>query len=73
MGRIRIQFLVPDGQWHSEYIFDENINYNATSTEWSLLDLDFAETNYSIELVNDLIDATHVDVRFSDNMTTYSI
>ena len=45
MGSFRIQITLPNGQWHSKIIIDENINYSDTSTQWKLLDVDFTESN----------------------------
>ena len=44
MGRFRIQLLIPNGQLISKNKIDKNSIYSRTSTEWTLLSLDFTES-----------------------------
>ena len=41
MGRFRIQLLLEDNTWSTQYTIDKNNQYSDTSTEWKLLNLDF--------------------------------
>ena len=73
MGRIRIEFLVPNGKWFSKYVIDKNTNFNATSQGWTLLNLDFTETNYGIKLVFDQLDTALAVLCFSNVVITHPV
>ena len=45
MGRFRIQTLSEDNTSRSKFHMSKSSNYIFSSTEWSLLFLDFTETN----------------------------
>ena len=51
MGRFRIQLLLEDDTWNTQYTIAKNTQYNTTSTEWTLLILDFTVENYGIKLI----------------------
>ena len=46
MGRFSIDNLLDDNTWKNKYFIEENTQYSNTSTEWTLLSLDFTEENY---------------------------
>ena len=69
MGRLKIQFLIPKGQWYSKFLNEKK----TTSTEWTLSNIDFTESNYVIKLVIDEVDTTLADMCFSNIMITHSI
>ena len=73
MGRFRIDTLLDDDAWINKYIIMENTQYSNTSTEWTLLSLDFTEENYGIRLIYDRIDTAHADMSFSDITITHSV
>ena len=73
MGRFRIQFLLEDNIWSTHYIIPKNSQYSITSTEWTLLNLDFTVENYAIKLIYDLIDTAHADMCFSNISITHSV
>ena len=73
MGRFRFQLLFEDDTWITQYTIAKNIQYNTTSTEWTLLNLDFTVANYGIKLLYDQIDATHADMCFSNITKTHSV
>ena len=50
MGRFRIQLLLEDNTWSTQYTIAKNSQYSNTSTEWKLLNLDFTIENYGIKL-----------------------
>ena len=52
MVQSKIHFLI-DGTWETKYKNEKDTNYGATTTEWTLINLDFTEINYGIELIND--------------------
>ena len=43
MARFRIQFLLEDNTWSTRYKIPKNDRYSDTSTEWTLLNLNFTE------------------------------
>ena len=73
MGRFRIQLLLEDNTWSSQYTIAKNTQYTTTSTEWTLLNLDFTVENYGIKIIYDQIDTPHADMCFSNIMITHSV
>ena len=73
MGRFRIQLLLKDNTWNTQYTMDKNTNYSNASTDWSLLNLDFTIENYGIKLILDQIDTAHSDMCFSNITITHSV
>ena len=73
MGRFRIQLLLEDNTWSTQYTIAKNTQYSSTSTEWTLLNLDFTVENYGIKLVFDQIDTAHADMCFSNITITHSV
>ena len=73
MGRFRIQLLLEDNTWSTQYTIAKNSQYNNTSTEWKLLNLDFTVENFGIRLVYDEIDTPHADMCFSNIIITHSV
>ena len=73
MGRFRIQLLLDDKTWSTQYTISKNTQYSSFPTEWSLLNLDFTIENYGIKLVLDQIDTAHSDMGFSNITITHSV
>ena len=73
MGRFRIQLLLEDDTWSTQYTIPKNSQYSDNSTDWTLLNLDFTKTNYGIKLVYDQIDTAHADMGFSIISITHSV
>ena len=73
MGRFRIELLKDNNSWETQYTIEKNTQYSLTSTEWTLLSLDFANENYGIRLVYDRIDTAHADMCFSNITITHSV
>ena len=73
MGRFRIQLLLDDNTWENKYTIEKNSQFSDSSSEWSLLNLDFSEENYGIRLIYDRIDTAHADMCFSDITITHSV
>ena len=73
MGRFRIQLLLEDNTWDTQYTIAKNTQYSATSTEWTLLNLDFTEENYGTKLIYDQIETAHADMCFSNITITHSV
>ena len=73
MGGFRIQLLLEDNTWDTQYTIAKIVQYNSSSTEWSLLNLDFTIENYGIRLIYDRIDTAHADMCLSNIIITHSI
>ena len=73
MGRFTIQLLLSDNTWSSVYTIEKNTQFDDTSTEWTILNLDFTQEKYGIKLVYGGIDAPHADMSFSDITITHSV
>ena len=73
MGRFRIQLLLQDKIWSTRYNIPKNDRYSNSSTQWTLVNLNFTEENYGIKLIYNQIDTPHADMCFSDNSITHSV
>ena len=73
MGRFRIQLLLEDDNWTTQYTIPKNTQYSNTSTDWTLLNLDFTIENYGVKLFYDQIDGAHSDMCFSNITITHSV
>ena len=72
-GRFRVQLLLEDDTWDTQYTIAKNTEYNTTSTEWTLLNLDFTVENYGIKLIYDQIDKPHAGMCFSNITITHLV
>ena len=72
-GRFRIQLLLEDNTWSTQYTIAKNSLYSDSSTDWTLLNLDFTVENYGIKLIYDQIDTAHADMCFSNITITHSV
>ena len=73
MGRFRVQLLVRDNTWSTQYTLTKNSQYSNTSTEKSLLNLDLLVQKLGIRLTYDQIDTAHADMCFSNTTITHSV
>ena len=73
MGHFRIQLLLEVNTWNTQYTIPKSSQYNNTSTDWSLLNLDFTVENYGIKLIFEQIDTAHADMCFSNITITHSV
>ena len=73
MGRFRIQLILEDNTLSTQYTIPKNSQYNNSSTDWTLLNLDFAVYNYGINLFYDQINTAHADMCFSNITITHSV
>ena len=73
MGRFRIQLLLENNTWRTQYTIAKNDEYSDNSTDWKLLNLDFTVENYGIKLIYDQIDTPHADMCFSNITITHSV
>ena len=72
-GKFRIQLFLEDNTWSTQYTIPKNSQYSATSTDWTLLNLDFTVENSGIKLVYDQKDSPHADMCFSNITITHSV
>ena len=72
MGRFRIQLLLEDNTWIDQNTMAENSVYKISSTEWTVLILDFTVENFGIKLVYDRIQSAHADMCFSNITINHS-
>ena len=73
MGRFRIQLLLENDVWSTQYTIPKNDQYSNNSSEWTLLNLDFTIKNYGIKLFYDQIGTAHADMCFSNITITHSV
>ena len=72
-GRFRIQLLLDDDIWETQDTVAKNDGHSSSSSEWSLLNLDFTKKNFGIKLIYDKIDTAHADMSFSNITITHSV
>ena len=73
MGRFRIEFLLEDNTWSTRYNIPKNDRYSNSSTQWTLVNLNFTIENYGIRITYDQIDTPHADLCFSNITITHSV
>ena len=73
IGRFRIQLLLEDNTWSTQYTIAKNEQYSNSSTVWLLLILNFTVENYGNKLIYDEIDTALCDMCFSNIMITHSV
>ena len=73
MGRFRNQLLSEVNTWSTQCTIAKNTQYSNTSTEWTLLNLDFTVENFGIKLIYDQIDTAQADMSFSNIPITHSV
>ena len=73
MGRFRTPLILEDNTWSTQFTIPENEQYTNTSTDWTLLNLDFTVENCGIKLILDQIDTAHSDMCFSIITITPSV
>ena len=73
MGRFRIQLVLEDNTWSTRYNIPINDQYSDTSTEWTLVSLNFTIGNYVIKLVYAEVDTPNADMCFSNITLTHSV
>ena len=73
MGRFRIQLFLADNTWSTRYNIPKNDQYSKSSTNWTLVSLNFTVEKYGIKLVYDQIATTYAFMCFSNITITHSI
>ena len=72
-GRFRVQLLLADNTWSTRYNIPKNDRYSDTSTEWTLVSLNFTVENFGIKLNYDEIDTAHANMCFSTKTKTHTV
>ena len=73
MGCFRIHLLLADKAWSTRCILTKNDRYSNSSTDWTLVSLNFTVEKYEIKLIYDEIDSPVADISFSNFTIIYSI
>ena len=73
MGRFRIQLLLEDNTWSTQYTIAKNTQYSNTPSERTLINLDFTIEKIGIKLIYDQIDSPLCDMCFSNITITHSV
>ena len=73
MGRFRIQLLLDDNTRSTRYNIPKNDRYSNSSTDWTLVSLNFTVKNYGVILIYDQIDTAHADMCFNNATITHSV
>ena len=73
MGRFRIQLLLEDNTWNTQYAILKNDWYSDSDSERTLLNLNFTVEKYGIKVIYDQIDTVHADMCFSNITITHSV
>ena len=73
MGRFKIQLLLEDNTWSTRYNITKIDRYSHSSTDWTLVNLNFTVKNYGVKLIYDQIDTPHADMCFSNITITLSV
>ena len=73
MGRFRILLLLEDNTRSTRYNIPKNDPYSDSSTQWTLVNLNFTVENYGNKLVHDQIDTPHADMCYSNITITHSV
>ena len=69
----QIQLLLEDNTWSTRYNIPKKDRYSHTSTDWTLVNLNFTDKKYGIKLIYDQIDTTHADMCFSNSTILHSV
>ena len=73
MGRFIFQLLLDDNTWSIRYNIPKNDRYSDSSTDWTLVILNFSAENYGVRLIYNEIDSAHADMCFSNITKTNSV
>ena len=73
MSRFRIQLLLENNTWSTRYKIAKNDRYSDSSTQWTLINLNFTVEIFVVRLVYDEIDTLHADMCFSNITITHSV
>ena len=73
IGRLRIQLLLEDNTWSTQYTIVKNTQKSDTSRDWTLASSNFTVENLDTKLIYDQIDTARADMCFSNKLITHSV
>ena len=73
MGRFRNDLLLKDNTWSTRYDIPKNDRYSGSSTDWTLVSLNYTVEIYGIKLVYGEIDTAQADMCFSNIIIKHSV
>ena len=73
MGGFRIQLLLNDNTWRTRDNLPKKDSFSDSSTEWTLVSLNFTVKKYGNTLIYDRIDTPHADMCFSSIISRHSV
>ena len=73
MERLRIYLFFEDNTWSTGYNIPKKNRYSDTSTEWTLVNLNFIAENYGKKIIYDQIETPLADMCFSYSIITHSV
>ena len=73
MGTFRIQLLFEDDTWSTHYSIPKNNRYSDTSTDWTLVSLNFCVENFGMKSNYDQNETPHAEMCFSNITITHSV
>ena len=73
MGRFRIQLLLADNTWSTQYNIPKKDQYSKLPTGWTLVNFSFTVEKNGIKIIYDRIDTAHADKCFSNITMTNSV
>ena len=73
MGRFRIQLLLEDNTWSTRYDIREEDRYGSSSTQWTLVSLNFNVEKYGIKIIHNQINSAVADMCFGTITKLHSV
>ena len=73
MGKTRMQLLLSDNTCSIRYNILKSDRYSDSSTQWTLVSMNFKIENYGMKLIYDRIRTPHADMNFRDISLTDSV
>ena len=73
MGRFRFQLSLEDNTWSTRYKTPKDDRYSDSSTDWTLVVLNFTLENFCINLLYDQTDTLHANMCVSNITITHSL
>ena len=73
MGTFRFQLPLKDNTWSTIYDISKNDQYNDSSTDWTLVILNFTTENYGMKVIYGQIVTPHADMFFSNSTITHFV
>ena len=72
-GRFGFQLILEDNTWSTLYNIPKKVRYSFSSTDWTLVSLNFNMETNGIKLRCDQVDTPHSQMCFSKTSITHSV